>query len=85
MQKKNGSFSGLEEEQPKKQPEAILCHYQTLWVSCQVNKIATEYDFVVPQLGRRTTAGPMVTATSEKVLTVGTGQDSANHEVLTTD
>ena len=33
MQNINSGFSGVEEEQPKKQPEAILCHYQTLCVS----------------------------------------------------
>ena len=38
MKKNNSGFSGVEEEQPKKQPKAILCHHQTLCVSCEVNK-----------------------------------------------
>ena len=38
MQKNNGRFSGVEEKQPKKQPEAVLCYDQTMWVLYEVNK-----------------------------------------------
>ena len=38
MQMNNSGLPGVEEEQPKKHPEAVLCHHQTLCVSCKVNK-----------------------------------------------